>query len=177
MNGRALLLGVAVLLAPPTGASATDSAGKAVAIALPVVAAGATLLHDWDWHGIKQLTVDEGLTIGTALLLKQIVREQRPDGSDFRSFPSLTTAVAAGPAAYLWDRYGWEYGAPAYLAAGYVGYSVVDAKEHHWWDAAASVGIAWTWSRLFTSEWHERGLDTDAYASSRGAYVKLTYRW
>ncbi|HWA90097.1 MAG TPA: hypothetical protein VG889_08695 [Rhizomicrobium sp.] len=165
------------LFAQSTDAGASDNAGKAVAIALPIVAGGATLLHDWDWQGVKQLAVDEGLTIGTALLLKQIVREQRPDHADFRSFPSLTTAVAAGPAAYLWDRYGWEYGVPAYLAAGYVGYSVVDAKEHHWWDAAASVGIAWTWSRLITSEWHERGLDTEAYASSRGGYVKLTYRW
>lgn len=176
MNMHAPLLIVAVCLAA-SGAEASDSAGKAVAIGLPIAAAGVSLLHDWDWQGVKQLAVDETLDIGTALVLKQLVRERRPNGSDFRSFPSLTTAVAAGPAAYLWDRYGWEYGAPAYLAAGYVGYSVVDAKEHHWWDAVASVGIAWTWSRLITTEWHERGLDTEAYATSNSAYVKLTYRW
>lgn len=158
-------------------AAASDNAGKAIAIGLPIVAAGASLLHDWDWQGVKQLALDETLDIGTVLLLKQIVREQRPDHSDFRSFPSLTTAVAAGPAAYLWDRYGWEYGVPAYLAAGYVGYSVVDAKEHHWWDAAVSVGIGWTWSRLITSEWHERGFDSEAYATPSAAYVRVRYTW
>ena len=169
------LAAVLVLAAPP--AEASDSTGKMIAISLPVAAAGASLLHDWDWQGVKQLALDESLDIGTVLLLKQIVREQRPDHSDFHSFPSLTTMVAAGPAAYLWDRYGWEYGAPAYLAAGYVGYSVVDAKEHHWWDAVASVGIGWAWSRLITSEWHERGFDSEAYATPNSAYVRLSYKW
>lgn len=177
MDVRGPFLAAVALFAQAAGASASDNGGKAVAVALPIAAAGATLLHDWDWTGVKQLALDEGLTIGTILLLKQVVREQRPDRSDFRSFPSLTTGVAAAPAAYLWDRYGWEYGAPAYLAAGYVGYSVVKGHEHHWWDAAASIGIGWAWSRLVTSEWHERGLETDAYASSNEAYVKLTYRW
>ncbi len=127
-------LAAAIFLAVPTGANASsDNAGKAIAIALPIAAGGATLLHDWDWKGVEQLTLDTGLTVGTVLILKQIAREQRPDHSDFRSFPSLTTAVAFAPASYLWDRYGWEYGAPAYLAAGYAGYSVVNAREHHWW--------------------------------------------
>jgi membrane-associated phospholipid phosphatase len=175
---RRLVLGAAVALAATQAqADSSDNTGKVIAIALPVAAAGVSLLHDWDWQGVKQLAVDESLDIGTALLLKQIVREQRPDHSDFRSFPSLTTAVAAGPAAYLWDRYGWEYGAPAYLAAGYVGYSVVDAKEHHWWDAVASTGIAWGWSRLITTEWHERGFDSEAYATPNAGYVRLTYKW
>ena len=71
-----------------------------------------------------------------------IVREQRPDKSDFQSFPSDTAALAFAPAQFLWDRYGWEYGVPAYLAAGFVGYSRVDAKKHHWYDVAASAGMS-----------------------------------
>jgi hypothetical protein len=177
MHRNVLALATAVIALQSASASATDNSGKGIAIALPILAGGVTLLHDWDWQGVKQLAVDESLTIGTALLLKQLVREQRPDHSDFRSFPSLTTAVAAGPAAYLWDRYGWEYGAPAYLAAGYVGYSVVNDREHHWWDALTSVGIGWAWSRLITTEWHERGFDSEAYATPNAGYVKVTYRW
>ena len=73
--------------------------GKAVAIALPLAAGGITLLHDWDWTGTAQLALDEGLTVGTALVLKQVVREQRPDMSNFQSFPSETAAVAFAPAA------------------------------------------------------------------------------
>ena len=172
-----LLLAIVMCWNITAANAASDSAGKAIAIGLPIGAAAVTLLHDWDWQGVKQLAFDEGLDVATVLVLKQIVREQRPNHTDFRSFPSLTTVVAAGPAAYLWDRYGWEYGAPAYLAAGYVGYSVVDAKEHHWWDAAASVGIAWTWSRLVTSEWHERGFDAELNATPESAFVQLSYKW
>jgi len=171
----AVLVAAAFLAAP--GARASDTTGKAVAIALPVVAGGVALLHHRDWQGVSQLTADTVLTVGTVLALKQFVREQRPDHSDFQSFPSLTTAVAFAPASFLWTRYGWQYGAPAYLAAGYAGYSVVNAKEHHWWDAAASAGIAWTYTHLVTTRWHNRQFDSQFYASPNGAYVKFNYSW
>src|SRR6201991_92852 len=143
----------ALALMSSSAKAADENAGKIVAIAIPLAAGGVALLHDWDWRGAKELTVDTALTFGTAFVLKQIVREQRPDKSDFRSFPSDTAALAFAPASFLWDRYGWQYGAPAYLAAGYVGYSRVDAKKHHVWDVAASAGIAFTFSKIFTTEY------------------------
>jgi membrane-associated phospholipid phosphatase len=158
----------------PARAASTDS-GKAVAIVIPVAAAGVTLLHDWDWQGFKQLTVDTVLTVGTAYALKQFVREQRPDGSDFHSFPSDTAALAFAPASFLWDRYGWEYGVPAYLAAGYVGYERVHSKQHHWWDVAASAGIGFAYSKLITTHYRPKRFHTDIYASSDGAFVKFGY--
>src|ERR1700742_3673776 len=117
----------AVLLLAATGpafASGIESAGTGVAIALPVIAGGISLYND-DRTGLAQLTVDTVATVGTAYALKNIVREQRPDKSDFQSFPSDTSALAFAPAQYLWDRYGWEYGVPAYAAAIYTGYSRV----------------------------------------------------
>jgi membrane-associated phospholipid phosphatase len=172
----ALVLCLAAGLPCEALASSADT-GKAVAIALPIAAGGVALFHDWDWTGVAQLTLDTGLTVGTALVLKQIVHEERPDGSDMKSFPSETAAVAFAPAAFLWDRYGWQYGVPAYLAAGYVGYSVVNAKEHHWWDVAASAGIAWTYSRIFTQEWHHRRFYGSVYADTHGAYFSVDYKW
>ena len=77
--------------------AASDSAGKAIAIGLPIEAAAVTLLHDWDWQGVKQLALDEGLDVATVLVLKQIVHEQRPNHADFKSFPSLTTAALKAP--------------------------------------------------------------------------------
>ena len=155
----------------------SSKSGEAVAIALPVIAGSVTLLHDWDWKGAEQLTADTGLTLLTVYALKQIVREQRPDGSDFRSFPSETSALAFAPASFLWDRYGWQYGLPAYLAAGYVGYTRINSKQHHWWDVAASAGIAWTYSRLITTRYTHRRFYTDIYASSDGAYVTMKLTW
>jgi membrane-associated phospholipid phosphatase len=122
--------------------SQVESAGTAIAIALPVMAGGISLLHHEDWDGVAELTVSTAATVGVAFVLKKLVREQRPDHSDFESFPSDTAALAYSSADYLWARYGWEYGVPAYAAASFVGYSRVDAKKHHWYDVAASGLIA-----------------------------------
>lgn len=169
----------ACLFASCVGARANtvETAGTAIAVGLPIVAGGISVVKD-DWTGVAQLVVDTGLTVGTAYGLKQIVHEQRPDHSDFQSFPSDTAALAFAPAAYLWDRYGWEYGAPAYAAAAFVGWSRVDAKKHHWWDVVASAGIAWTYSRLITTEFQPNTtFTTDLYATPEGAYVRADYRW
>ena len=107
-----------------------------------------------------------------------MVREQRPDHSDFKSFPSDTSALAFAPAQFLWDRYGWEYGVPAYAAAAFVGYSRVDAKRHHWWDVAASAAISFGYSKLITTEFRPtKSLYTDLEASPGGIYASVHYTW
>src|SRR5579862_3755146 len=113
------------------------TAGQGVAVALPLIAGGISLSKR-DGTGIAELGLDTLLTLGTAYGLGRVVREERPDHSDSHSFPSDTEALAAAPAAFLWDRYGWRYGLPAYAAAGFVAYSRVDGRKHHWWDVAAS---------------------------------------
>jgi len=144
-------MAVAMLLVSCVGSSPAaagtsskiETAGQAIAISLPIVAGGISLLHHQDWDGVAELTVSTVTTVGIAYLLsKKLVREQRPDHSDFHSFPSDTAALAYAPADYLWSRYGWEYGLPAYAAAMFVGYSRVNAKKHHWYDVLASSAIA-----------------------------------
>jgi len=162
--------------ATPALASGIESAGTGVAIALPLVAGGISLYKD-DRTGLAQLTVDTVATVGTAYALKQFVREQRPDKSDFRSFPSDTSALAFAPAQYLWDRYGWQYGLPAYAAATFVGYSRIDAKQHHWYDVAASAGFAFTFSKIFTTRYRAPGLRYGAAISLDGGQFSLTYNF
>ncbi|MGH6876150.1 MAG: phosphatase PAP2 family protein [Rhizomicrobium sp.] len=151
--------------------------GTGVAIVLPVAAAGISYWKD-DWRGIGQLALTTGATVGTALLLKQFVKEERPDYSDDRSFPSDTAALAFAPASYLWERYGWEYGAPAYGAAIFSGYTRVASDEHHWLDVAASAGIAWGYTFLFTSRWHYAyNINSSIQVTSHAAFASLSYRW
>jgi len=151
--------------------------GTGVAIVLPVAAAGISYWKD-DWQGIGELALTTGATVGTALLLKQFVKEERPDYSDNRSFPSDTAALAFAPASYLWDRYGWQYGAPAYGAAIFSGYTRVASDEHHWWDVAASAGIAWGYTFLFTSHWHYAyNLNSSIEVTPRAAFASLSYKW
>jgi membrane-associated phospholipid phosphatase len=171
------LAACAVLAAMSTAQADTIStAGTGIAVALPVIAAGVSLYQD-DRLGLAQLAVDTIATVGTAEALKHIVREERPDGADFQSFPSATSALAFAPAQFLWDRYGWEYGVPAYAAAVFSGYSRVEAKDHHWYDVAASAGFAFGFSKIFTTRYHPPGLNYGAEISPGGGYVHLSYNF
>lgn len=71
-----------------------ETLGTGVAIALPLTAAGVTLYKD-DAMGFAQLIVETILTVGTTYGLKNIVHEERPNGSDDQSFPSGTSALAS----------------------------------------------------------------------------------
>lgn len=71
---------------------------------------------------------------------------ERPNGSDY-GFPSGHVSTVTSGAAFLGQRYGWKWGAPAYLASVYVAYVRVDDDKHHWRDAiagaAVAYGVAW----------------------------------
>ncbi len=176
--GAATLLGMLIPTAAPAETNqGLANVGTGVAIALPVAAAGISYWKD-DWQGIGELALTTGATVGTALILKQLVKEERPDYSDDRSFPSDTAALAFAPASYLWDRYGWQYGVPAYGAAIFSGYTRVASDEHHWWDVAASAGIAWGYTFLFTSHWHYAyNLNSGIEVSPHAALVSMSYQW
>ncbi len=154
-----------------------ETAGTAVAIALPLLAGGITA-YKHDWKGMAQLTTETLLTVGTAYALKQIVKERRPDGSDFQSFPSETTALASSGSSYLWGRYGWEYGLPAFAATQFVSYSRVQARKHHWYDTLASSAIGAGYGYVLTTPLKKRyNIKTELSASPDGAVVRLSYQW
>jgi membrane-associated phospholipid phosphatase len=157
--------------------SGIDNAGTVVAIALPLTAAGISGFKE-DWEGLADVTFETGATVGTALLLKQFVREKRPDGSDFHSFPSDQAALAFTPAFYLWHRYGWEYGVPAMAAATFVGFARVDSKEHHWWDVATSAVIGFGYDQLITTRYYpSQNVYTGISATTKGGFVSFNYRF
>jgi membrane-associated phospholipid phosphatase len=179
MNIRPLLAAAAFFcawasFAQADTASTVVSAGQGIAIALPVVA-GAITLYKNDTTGLAELGVDTFLTVGTVYGLSRIVREERPDHSDQHSFPSNTTALAAAPAAFLWQRYGWQYGVPAYAAAAFVAYSRVDGQKHHWWDVATSGAIGLAYSEIFTTRYRDR-LTASATPMPGGVMLAMTYR-
>lgn len=94
-----------------------------------------------DWTGDVQAGGSMLLGAGAAYGLKQIIREERPDHSDNKSFPSAHTAEAFAAAATLENRYGWEAGLPALAVATLVGVARVEARKHHWYDAVAGAAI------------------------------------
>lgn len=172
----ALLIAAPLLCAPAHADGRHESTGKAVAIALPLLAGGYAAWRG-DKTGFAQVTFETLLTVGATYGLKQVVREKRPDGSDYKSFPSSTSALAFAPAVFLWDRYGWEYGVPAVAAATYVGWTRVDARKHHWYDVAASAGLAIISSKFLTTPYRERGLSYQAMVQPDGGSLQLSYNF
>lgn len=75
--------------------------------------------------------------------LKSSVEERRPDGSGDDSFPSGHTSISFAAAEFTRKQYGWAWGAPAYAAASFVGWSRVETKDHWAHDVAvgAAIGI------------------------------------
>jgi membrane-associated phospholipid phosphatase len=154
-----------------------ETLGTGVAIALPLTAAGiAWFKHDR--VGLAQLAVEGVLTVGTVYALKNIVREERPDGSNDQSFPSETTAVAASGSSFLWGRYGWEYGLPAEAATAFVSFSRVEARQHRWYDTLASSAIAAGYGMVLTTPFKRKyNIDTSLNASPDGGFVQMSYKW
>lgn len=75
---------------------------------------------------------------------KLTVKELRPNGTAYNSFPSGHTATAFTGAELVRLEYGWGWGTAAYAAATAVAYSRVAHQCHWWWDTAAGavIGIA-----------------------------------
>lgn len=83
-----------------------------------------------------------GRTVVVTKALKYTVDETRPNGEP-HSFPSGHTSMAFTGAEFIRKQYGWGWGTPAYLAAGFVGWSRVETDHHYWRDvvAGAAIGI------------------------------------
>jgi len=172
-----LALGFAwVTASTPALADGIKTAGEVLRIALPV-AAGAYSLYREDYDGILQLGVSEVISEGISLGLEHLIREQRPNKSDFHSFPSDSAAVAFSAASYLQIRYGWDYGAPAYVVAAFVGYSRVEAKEHHWWDVVAGAALGWGASEITTVRYRNFEINASPGFRDRPLGFSLTAIW
>jgi membrane-associated phospholipid phosphatase len=141
-----LLLSSSLVVASPTYAANTsdiEKAGDIVALAIPAIAYGSTHYMD-DKLGRKQFYQSFATNLGVTYALKSTIDKERPDGSDNKSFPSGHTSVAFQGASFIHKRYGLEYSIPAYIGAGFVAYSRVEADEHDVTDvvAGAALGIA-----------------------------------
>jgi membrane-associated phospholipid phosphatase len=142
--GRRLLpLAVAAgIMAQPVQASdkGWDDASSVARDILVAAALGVPAVQG-DWNGALQAGGSMVVAGGATYALKKAFPETRPDRSDRQSFPSGHTSVAFAAAATLENRYGWEAGLPAHLAAIFVGVARVKARKHHWYDVVAGSAV------------------------------------
>jgi hypothetical protein len=176
-SGFAALVAPALCLATPAAADSdfVETSGRVLMIALPV-AGGAYALYKDDRQGLFQIGASVATAFGTSYLLKQVIKEERPDHSGWDSFPSDSSAIAFSAASSIQVRYGWRFGIPSYAVATYVAYSRVEADKHHWQDVAAGAAIGMVAGWLFTDPYEEMPA-MQVTANTKGAAVNLHWTW
>jgi membrane-associated phospholipid phosphatase len=160
MNGyrtAALIAGLALAVPSPAvaghgGWAKASSAGRdllvGAALGVPAV--------QGDWRGDLQAAESLLAAGGTTFVLKELIHERRPDGSDNKSFPSGHTSVSFAAAATLEKRYGWKAGLPALAVASFVGLARVQADKHYIHDVVAGAAIGSISGLLLTSRHDDR---------------------
>ena len=132
-----------------------ENSGDYFAVGLPVVALASTLA----WRDGQQATLQFAKSMVTSAwtthVLKRAVDKARPGGGT-HSWPSGHTSSAFIGAAFLQVRHGWGVGFPAYLLAGYVGWTRVYARAHDSWDvvggAIVGIGSAYLFTKPFDQD-------------------------
>jgi membrane-associated phospholipid phosphatase len=155
----ALLFASSVVQAAPAQGPETgiEQSADMLLIGIPVAAFGLTfLLQNSDapvlGFNLTRMTGSPRHDLGLALMrtgvltygLKSMVPETRPHGGGEDSFPSGHTAVSFAGAEFIRKQYGWGWGAPAYAAATFVGWSRVHTEDHWTHDVliGAAIGIS-----------------------------------
>lgn len=144
---------VGCLLATPAMAKSNfETYGDIGQLAIPALAAGYAW-YQGDTEGLYQLGKGVVATEASVMVLKYSINEKRPNGQG-HGFPSGHSALAFSGASFLYQRYGWQVGAPALIAATAAGWSRVSAKEHYWHDVIAGAAIASGFTWVFTTPQH-----------------------
>jgi membrane-associated phospholipid phosphatase len=135
-----------------------EKSGDVLEFALPLTAFASTLIWRDDSKPTLQFVKTMGLALTLNYGLKFTINEPRPNGGNY-SFPSGHTLAAFTGASFLERRFGWKVGIPAYLLAGYVGWTRVYANKHYWWDVVGGAIIGTGCSYLFAKEYKKDTLD------------------
>ncbi|MGL5359061.1 MAG: phosphatase PAP2 family protein [Shewanella sp.] len=148
-----------------------ETSGDVLHLLLPATALGATLWyedgHEGSWQllqaAVSSRVVVEGLKYG--------VNKDRPDGSGDDSFPSGHTADSFMAASFIQQRYGWQYGLPAYALASYVGYTRVASDQHYLEDVLVGAAIGALAGWYFAKPYHGVTVTPLAHKGVYGVYI------
>jgi len=156
-----------------------ESAGHILHYALPAAAGLSTIIagdEEGTWQFIKSFSANMAVTY----TLKYALDKPRPEGAtDGLAFPSGHTSVAFTSAAFIQKRYGWEYGVPAYILAGIVGYSRIEGlnDRHDIWDVLGGVVTGIGSAYFFTTPYARDHMDL-TFSQQDGYYsIGFVYKF
>ena len=144
-----------------------------------------TASHWEGGHNWPRFIVNTGASVvvayGVKSVLKKVVKEERPDHSDNKSFPSGHASMAFAAARSI-DKEFWKnciwIPIAGYVVATAVGVERVVSDRHHWYDVVAGAGIGigaaeltWWLSDLCF------GKGSNVAVGSSGNTVDVAVRW
>jgi membrane-associated phospholipid phosphatase len=149
MRNYTSLLVLATLAGLPITAVATDAntllAGDIVTGLAPFVTFGIAYFkgdHEGEIEWLRDTGINEVVNTGLRVAFNQTSLGRRPDGSRY-GFPSGHAGFVFSQAAFLQERYGWQYGAPALVLASAVSYIRVREDKHYWRDVIAGGALGY----------------------------------
>lgn len=164
-----ICLSIIVLSNPKLSANENvQKTGDLLQLILPSYAAGITIIYE-DGQGALQLTKAFGVTMAITYGLKYSLNVERPyEGGGGYSFPSGHTSSSFSAAEFIRMRYGWGYGAPAYILATFVGYSRIESHQHRGYEVIAGAAIGVLSSFIFTKPYHGWHINIEGDTKSIG---------
>lgn len=121
---------------------------------------------------------------GVTMITKTLVRSQRPNGSDKRSFPSGHATSAFAFASVVGAEHAWYWGVPTYLMATFVGATRINDNMHRLHDVIAGATIGMSYGLGIYYRMHENDLKHSATVYQilptddfDGAILSLTYEF
>ena len=129
--------------------------GDVLQLGLPATAILSTYYME-DSDGFKSFIKSYAITVSATSILKVISHKERPDGSDYMSFPSGHTSSAFSGSSFIHFRYGLRYAAPLYLLAAFTGYSRIESNKHYLEDVIAGASLAIFSSWCFTKKYDKK---------------------
>ena len=155
---------------------AIETSGDVILLALPATALTGSLLIK-DYEGTGQFAKGFFLNQVFTFSLKGIIGKERPNGDGFDSFPSGHTSTTFQGAAFIQRRYGWKYGLPAYLLAGWTGYSRIEADRHDIADVLAGAALGVACSYLFTKPYEKQNYQVTLTGDLDSIRIGFNYRF
>jgi membrane-associated phospholipid phosphatase len=153
-----------------------EKSGQILRIELPASALVSSFIIEKQEDGLVQAAAAFGTTYLTTVILKRIVDKERPDGEKY-AFPSGHASISFSAAAFMQKRYGWEFGIPFYLLAGYVGWSRVYADRHDYWDVLGGAGLGIGCSYLFTKSYERNRIDVMFKRLDDSYMIEMGYKF
>jgi len=153
---RRLLFGLLCFVSVSVSAgSSTETSGDIIHLLLPATAIGASVYLEDNYSGTIQLA-KAGITSRVIVeALKLAVPKDRPDGSGDDAYASGHTADSFAAATFLYRRYGFDYGFPAYLASIWVAHTRMKANKHEVEDVILGAVIGSFSSLNFTTKYNK----------------------